>query len=412
MAEPQLEELLAAANERRRLVFEVLSLLLPSDLPRERKVRIGAPGNDACVLVDRLRPTQPVLSVGMGAPATFEQAMAGRGHAVYLVDPALDGAAPGHPAIIGFREGIAPADAPEQGQLSLAGHLDKLPAGADAPILRLDVGGAAWEVLAAAPPEVLARFEQIVLAVHFEGALGNPAFNGLVQSVLRKLVAHFTVCHVRANPFAEIRVVSGFPVLAAFELSLVRSDLVERAASATLYPTPLDGLGDHHQWREHLLWFYPFAPGSAAMRLPEDVAAAEVVALNNSGLALHNLGRWLEALQHFDRALELAPAMPGVLYNRGNTLVALERLDEAMAMYEAAQGLGPDDVGILNNRACVLGGLRRFDEALACLDQAAALKPDDPATLGNRTVLLEAMSALDGHDVAVGEPMGAERVRR
>jgi tetratricopeptide (TPR) repeat protein len=378
MAEPLVAELLETALERRRMVFDALALLLPYDLPDERKVLIGAPGHSGWVLVDRLRPSQPVVSVAAGASGEFEAAMAARGHAVHLVDPAA---------------------APEAGQCWLAAGLARLPAGADAPILKFDRKGAEWDLLAAAPADVLARFEQIALGISFAKQIGNPAFNGQVQSVLRNLTRHFTLCHVRADPTAEINILGGFPVLASLDLTYVRSDLVERVPSTTVYPTPIDGSDGRQHWPEQPLWFFPFAPGSATWTLPDDrevrppalpLSSTDVIALNNAGLALHDLGRRYEALRHFDRALELTPGVPTILFNRGNTLVALERSHDALVSYDEALAREPDNIGLLNNRACALANLGRYPEALACLDKAAALNPGDATTQANRQVVLQA----------------------
>lgn len=380
MDEPLVADLLETALERRRMIFDALALLIPYDLPHERKVLIGAPGNSAGVLVDRLRPAQPVVSVAGEGAGDFEAAMAARGHAVHFVDPA---------AATGDGEG------------RLAAAFAQLPAGCDAPILRLDLKGGEWELLGAAPADLLARFEQIALGISFVRQLGNPAFNGQVQSVLRNLIRHFTLCHVRADPVAEVRILGGFPVPAALDLTYIRSDLVERAPSSTVYPTPLDGPGCRQQWPGHQLWFFPFAPGSAAWTLPDEheprppamvLSSTDAVALNNAGLALHDLGRRYEALRHFDRALELTPGEPTMLFNRGNTLVALERFGEALVCYDAALAVEPDNIGMLNNRACALSSLGRYADALACLDRAAALEPGDATTLANRHVVLQAVA--------------------
>lgn len=403
MAEPLVTELLDAALERRRMVFEALSLLIPFDLPQERKVRIGAPGRGGWVLVDRLRTSQPVLSFVLGSSVAFEQAMAERGHDVWLMSPTVGTDASSvaqAPGVRRRRESVAGRDAAEQGTFSLASHMNRLPADGDAAILKLDIEGGEWDVLAAIDRELLARFEQIALSIHFRQQIGNPAFNGLVQSVLRKLAGRFTLCHVHADPLAEIRILGGFPVLASAELTYVRSDVVQRAPSATIYPTAVDGSSGLDHWPEQVLWFYPFAPGSAAMGLPDDLevrppalalsTTTDAVALNNAGLALHGLGRLNQALRHFDRALTLTPGVAGILYNRGNTLVSMRRLDEAIESYDAALLVTPDDVALLNNRACALGALYRFDEALANLDRAASLQPADPTTLTNRQVLQQA----------------------
>jgi hypothetical protein len=67
--------------QRQRMVFEALSFLTPYDLPDERKVRIGAPGDGSYVIVDRLHKSPPVMSFGVGPSINFEIGMAERGHA-------------------------------------------------------------------------------------------------------------------------------------------------------------------------------------------------------------------------------------------------------------------------------------------------------------------------------------------
>src|SRR5258706_15122427 len=78
------EEPVVVGLKRRRLVFDALSLLVPFDLPRERKVRIGEPGDGSYVMVDRLRASQPVMSFGVGPSVEFEMEMAERGHSVFM----------------------------------------------------------------------------------------------------------------------------------------------------------------------------------------------------------------------------------------------------------------------------------------------------------------------------------------
>jgi hypothetical protein len=53
----------------------------PYDLPNERKVRIGEPGDGSYVIVDRLHKCQPVMSFGVGPSINFEIGRAARGFA-------------------------------------------------------------------------------------------------------------------------------------------------------------------------------------------------------------------------------------------------------------------------------------------------------------------------------------------
>jgi hypothetical protein len=267
MATRVVTEPLSAALSRNRMVFDALSLLMPFDLPGEGKVRIGEPGDGGYVLVDRLRPSQPVISFGIGPSTNFEMDMAERGHDILLFDHTIDALPATHPRFTWFREGVADVSDPEHALFPLAVHMDKLPAGGVAPILKMDVEGVEWAVLGGAPPELLTRFEQIALELHGLSTLDEPAFNASAQAALRNLAAHFTLCHVHANNFSPVRMVGGFPVPEGLEVTYIRSDLVTRAPSATIYPTPVD-TPNYHYWPDHLLWYFPFLPGSGAMRFP------------------------------------------------------------------------------------------------------------------------------------------------
>src|SRR6266478_3163437 len=107
------EEPVVVGLKRRGLVFDALSLLVPFDLPRERKVRIGEPGDGSYVMVDRLRASQPVMSFGVGPSVEFEMEMAERGHSVFMFDHTIDSLPATHPRFAWFREGITGGPRPE-----------------------------------------------------------------------------------------------------------------------------------------------------------------------------------------------------------------------------------------------------------------------------------------------------------
>jgi hypothetical protein len=84
----------------------------------------------------------------------------------------------------------------------------------------------------------------------------------VARSGLAKLASRFTLCHVHANNFGNVRVIANcFPIPEALELTYVRTDLVTRAPSTTVYPTELDRPNFHH-FPELMMWYFPFIPGS------------------------------------------------------------------------------------------------------------------------------------------------------
>jgi hypothetical protein len=251
--------------QRQRMVFETLSLLTPYDLPNERKVRIGEPGDGSYVIVDRLHKSQPVMSFGVGPSINFEIGMAERGHNVFMFDHTIAEPPAAHPRAVWFCEGVASTSNAPLRLFTLAEHMNKLPTGCEPPILKMDIEGDEWSVLGSASPDLLARFDQITFELHGLERIEDPAFNVIARKVFEILAKDFTLCHVHANNFCTVRVLAGcFPVPEALELTYIKSSLVTRAPSRTIYPTELDAPNFHH-FPELLLWYFPFLPGSNAI---------------------------------------------------------------------------------------------------------------------------------------------------
>jgi len=262
MALRTITEPAAVGIARQRMVFETLALLIPYDLPGERKARIGEPGDGSYVIIDRQRPSQPVMSFGVGPSINFELGMAERGHDVLMFDHTVEATPGTHPRATWYREGIAAVSDPAHNLLTLAEHMQKLPAGCAPPLLKMDIEGDEWSVFDAVSPDLLLRFDQIVFEIHDLQRIEEPEFNALARRVFARLTSQFTLCHVHANNFCTVRVLAGcFPMPETLELTYVKTSLVKRAPSRTVYPTEFD-TPNYHQLPELALWHFPFLPGS------------------------------------------------------------------------------------------------------------------------------------------------------
>ena len=104
--------------------------------------------------------------------------------------------------------------------------------------------------------------------------------------------------------------------------------------------------------------------------------------------ALQRLGRFEEALDHYRRALSLAPNLIETLYNCGNVLLKLRRHGEAIALYDRAIALAPGFAEAIHNRGSALFELQRYGEALRDYDRALAIKPGFVNALANRGAVL------------------------
>ena len=139
--------------------------------------------------------------------------------------------------------------------------------------------------------------------------------------------------------------------------------------------------------------------------------------LSSLGITLQALRRHEEALNVFDKAVQLKPEDAGLWKLLGGALVELQRpadallslqhaskldprdcdaayknlfllhtlgrFEQALAQFDRCDELQPDHVPALQVRALSLRGLGRFEEALAANQRAFALAPDNPDTCNN-----------------------------
>lgn len=242
-------------------VLAAVTLLTPWDVVDCGKVRIGRDGDGGYVMLDRLRPEQPILSYGVGPDASFELHLAGRGHPVFMFDHTVDGPpAAMPPGALFTREGVAAGTAPEKHLETVEGHLRRHALlGRRDVILKMDVEGAEWQVLSSLPEALLDVFEQIVIEFHWLNGLGQDDFAALVRHTLRRLNMRFTLRHVHANNHAVFRLVEGVVVPPVLAATYVRSELITRRPNRTLYPTEHDR-PNRPDTKDMVLSIYPFMP--------------------------------------------------------------------------------------------------------------------------------------------------------
>ena len=119
-----------------------------------------------------------------------------------------------------------------------------------------------------------------------------------------------------------------------------------------------------------------------------EVAPDFAQGFNNRGVVLQQMQRWDEALASFERASALEPNFVDAIYNRGVVLSEMKRWDDALEAYARALELDPRNARVHNNRGNVLQKLKRWNEALASYQRALELRPDYPDALVNRGAVL------------------------
>ncbi|MCA8925616.1 MAG: tetratricopeptide repeat protein, partial [Planctomycetes bacterium] len=112
--------------------------------------------------------------------------------------------------------------------------------------------------------------------------------------------------------------------------------------------------------------------------------AAEARRLTEEGMRKTEAGRNAEALEDYDRALQLDPENPLAYCNRGASKAGLGRHAEAIEDYDRALQLDPTIALAYCNRGVSKRSLGRHAEALEDFDRALELDPQDPNAYVNR----------------------------
>jgi tetratricopeptide (TPR) repeat protein len=119
-------------------------------------------------------------------------------------------------------------------------------------------------------------------------------------------------------------------------------------------------------------------------------AVAEIS--HNKGAALQALGRHTEAMSALERALELKPELPEALFGKGLELEYLGRHAEALTCFERTTQLRPDFGDAWLKKGMSLSQLNRPADAVAAYDRALELQPGLAAAWGNKAIALSALS--------------------
>ena len=96
----------------------------------------------------------------------------------------------------------------------------------------------------------------------------------------------------------------------------------------------------------------------------------------SKGAALISLGRFEEAIESLDRAIEINPLNEVTWNNKGNALSRLGRHEEAIDCYDRALKINPNYEVAWNNKGNAYARVGRLQDALKCYDKAIMLNED------------------------------------
>jgi tetratricopeptide (TPR) repeat protein len=112
----------------------------------------------------------------------------------------------------------------------------------------------------------------------------------------------------------------------------------------------------------------------------------------NKGFDLYNLGRFEEAIEYFNKALELNSEFSNAWTAKGSSLNSLCRFPEAIECFNKALNLNPKDSNAWYNKAQSLESLGHLDESIECFNKVLEINPLDDVTWSNKAGILERLA--------------------
>ncbi len=224
-----------------RMAKGVLRMLRPHTVEGRGKIRVGNLHDGGYIMLDALDGVSVAYSLGINGDVGWDLDMARRGVSIRQYDHTIDQLPAEHPLFQWKKIGIAAAPDP-RARLDTLENLIRQNGdeGRTDMVLKCDIEGAEWQMLANTPNMVLRQFRQIVLEMHgFEHLCAHDGAD-VARRAIANLTAGHRLVHVHANNYAPWAVVGGIPIPDVLEMCFARLDLGTFTPSDERFPTPID----------------------------------------------------------------------------------------------------------------------------------------------------------------------------
>ena len=181
--------------------YHRLSKLLRISPVKNKLCRIGRHGDGGYIMPDVFRDGGIAYSFGINDDVSWDEDMAKRGYDVYMYDHTIETLPYERPEFHFHKCGIASKEIVSPTMKTLENLLhNNCHMNVNNMILKMDVEGAEWEVLASVNENILARFDQIVLEYH--GLLEvDEKKDKVISLALSKINSTHKLIHLHGNNY-------------------------------------------------------------------------------------------------------------------------------------------------------------------------------------------------------------------
>ena len=202
-------------------------------------IRLGPDGDGGYLVPDDLSGIRKAFSPGVSTESGFEMDLAARGMQVFLADYSVDGPAQANARFVFDKKFVGSRS--DDRYLTLSDWKDaRVPGYTGDLLLQMDIEGAEYEALLAAPTELLAQFRIMVIEFHFLHELFSRSFFQIASSVFPKLLQTHSVVHIHPNNCCGSVKSHGLEIPRVAEFTLHRRDRLRQQVPCRVFPHPLD----------------------------------------------------------------------------------------------------------------------------------------------------------------------------
>jgi hypothetical protein len=222
--------------EVRALVDRLRPLEPPGGL-----IRLGAAADGGYLVPDDLRGIVACFSPGVSTLSDFERACADQGIQCFLADRSVDGPAVPHPLFAFERKHLGAMNGPDT--MTLDDWVGRsMPDCSSDLLLQMDIEGAEYETLIAAPERLMRRFRIIVVEFHGLQDLWNKPWFDLASRAFDRLLQFHACVHIHPNNCYPSFRCRGLDMPCVAELTFLRRDRFGTSPPrlVTSLPHPLD----------------------------------------------------------------------------------------------------------------------------------------------------------------------------
>jgi tetratricopeptide (TPR) repeat protein len=221
-----------------RGILQLLGMLRPYSA-RCSKLRIGALGDGGYVINDDLSRLDGLISIGIGADASFDFAFAERGVRVFQYDPTVEASPLDHANFLFRKLGWARDDTESSRSLETM-IIENSLNDTNNLVLKFDVEGAEWDALQSVSAATLSKFRMIVGEFHWLDRMVQGHRFQLMWNIFSALSNSHVVTHLHANNCCGVSLVEGVVIPRLLEVSLLRRDRSSFVEAYNPMPTALD----------------------------------------------------------------------------------------------------------------------------------------------------------------------------